>query len=158
MVHTVGIAEMMISKGNGDVLITYSLGSCVGVTLYDPMIRVGGIIHCMLPMAKLDKEKAKKKPCMFTDTGITKLLDDMFKLGVKRRHLVAKVAGGGAPLQTPNSFNIGDRNLVILRKMLWKNDILIAAEDVGGTKPRTMKLCIASGVTTIKFGVCEEEL
>lgn len=158
MVHTVGIAEMMVSKGNGDILITYSLGSCVGLTLYDPVLQVGGIIHCMLPLSKLDEEKSKKKPCMFTDSGITKLLDDVFKLGVKRHNLLAKVAGGGAPLKTPNSFNIGDRNLVVLRKILWKNDILIAAEDVGGTKPRTMKLCIASGVTTIKSGGCEEEL
>ncbi len=158
MVHTVGIAEMMVSQGNGDSLITYSLGSCVGITLYDPVLQVGGLIHCMLPMSKLDREKAEKKPCMFTDTGIIKLLDGMFRLGAKRHNLVVKVAGGGAPLQTPNSFNIGDRNLVVLRKMLWKNDILIAAEDVGGTKPRTMKLCVASGVTTIKFGAREEEL
>ncbi len=158
MVHTVGIAEMMVSQGNGDILITYSLGSCVGITLYDPVLQVGGLIHCMLPTSKLDKEKAEKKPCMFTDTGITKLLDDMFRLGTKRHNLVAKVAGGGAPLKTHNSFNIGDRNLVVLRKMLWKNDILIAAEDVGGTKPRTMKLYVASGVTTIKFGAREEEL
>ena len=158
MVHTVGIAEMMISKGASDILITYSLGSCVGITLSDPALRVGGIIHCMLPMSKLDKEKAKARPCMFMDTGIAKLLDGMFKLGVQRRNLVVKVAGGGAPLNTPNSFNIGDRNLVVLRKMLWKNDILITAEVVVWTKPRTMKLCVASGVTTIKFGRDEEEL
>lgn len=158
MVHTVGIAEMMVAQGNGESLITYSLGSCVGITLYDPVLQVGGLVHCMLPMSKLDKEKAQKKPCMFTDTGIMKLLESMYELGVKRQNLVAKVAGGGSPLKTNNTFNIGDRNVVVLRKMLWKNNILIAAEDVGGTKPRTMTLCIASGVTTIKFGGYEEEL
>lgn len=158
MVHTVGISDMAVSRGNGDVLITYSLGSCVGMTLYDPVLQVGGLIHCMLPRAKLDLEKAKSNPCMFTDTGILKLLDEMFRLGGKRNNMVAKVAGGGAPLGMENSFKIGDRNVVVLRKALWKNNILIAGEDVGGTKPRTMKLCLASGMTTIKSGGREEEL
>jgi chemotaxis protein CheD len=154
----IGISEMQVSSTASDVLITYSLGSCVGLSLFDPQVGVGGLIHCMLPLSRIDKDKAQAKPCMFTDTGIPLLLQTMLDVGAKLDRLVAKVAGGGAPLQDNGVFNIGERNYTVLRKVLWKNNILIAAEDVGGTKPRTMLLHLDSGRTTIKSGGEEVDL
>lgn len=155
---TIGISEMKASNTPGEVLVTYSLGSCVGLSLYDPVVKVGGMVHCMLPLSRLDREKAQAKPCMFTDTGVPALIRAVLDLGGSRTRLVAKVAGGAAPLQDNGVFNIGERNYVVLRKVLWKNDILIAAEDVGGTKARTMYLHVDSGVTIIKSQGQEVEL
>ena len=97
MLQKVGISELKVAKGNGDELITYSLGSCVGLSIYDKKTKVGGLIHCMLPSSSLDKEKAKANPCMFIDTGVFALLKRAIALGAERKKLIAKVAGGAAP-------------------------------------------------------------
>jgi len=156
--HTVGISEMKVSSDPQDVIVTYSLGSCVGLSLYDPNAQVGGLIHCMLPLSRIDAAKAKATPCMFTDTGVPALIQAVLDLGASRKRLVAKVAGGGAPLKDNGIFKIGERNHVVLRKVLWKNNILIAAEDIGGTAARTMYLYMDSGRTVIKSGSEEREL
>lgn len=154
----VGISEMKVSVSDRDVIITYSLGSCIGVTLYDPVARVGGMAHCMLPLSRMEPEKAKKNPSMFTDTGVSALLQALMDLGAQRRRIIAKAAGGAAPLGPDSMFKIGERNYLVLRKVLWKNDILLAAEDVGGTHPRTLSLYMDTGRTTIKTAGSEVEL
>ncbi|MBI5118468.1 chemotaxis protein CheD [Candidatus Poribacteria bacterium] len=158
MNHTVGIAEMKVSKHERDVLVTYSLGSCIGLSLYDPIARVGGMIHCMLPLSKIDPAKAQANPSMFTDTGIVALLQAVFDLGAERRNLVAKAAGCGELLDEKGLFKIGERNYAVLRKILWKNNILISGEDVGGSLPRTMFLHMADGKTVVKTRNGEAEL
>lgn len=155
---TVGISEMKVTSSRADVLVTYSIGSCVGLSVYDPEAGVGGIIHCMLPLSKIDRDKAKTNPDMFTDTGVPRLLQAAFDLGATRERLVAKVAGGAGPLQGKGVFNIGERNCVVLRSVLEKNNIPIAAEDVGGTCARTMSLYTDSGKTTIRSGGLGKEL
>jgi len=147
---TVDISDMKIARSPDDILVTYSLGSCVGLALYDKVARVGGLIHCMLPLSKIDPDKAGLRPFMFVDTGVTRLLGDLFKLGAQRQNLVAKVAGAGSPLGKEETFRIGQRNYTILRKLLWKNNILIDAEDIGGSKARTMYLYMADGLVTVK--------
>jgi len=154
----VDISEMQISDEPGRVLVTYSLGSCLGLSLYDPTRHLGGMIHCMLPLAKQDPEKAAAKPCMFTDSGVQALLQRLFEGGATRKNLVAKVAGCGAPLDDKGHFKIGERNHMVLRKILWKNEILIAGEDIGGKHPRTMYLDIDTGVTLIRTGGEYQEL
>jgi len=155
---TVGISEMRVSKSAEDTLITYSLGSCIGVALYDPDAGVGGLVHCMLPLSRLDPDKAKQNPHMFTDTGVPALIQAVLDKGGTRKRLVAKVAGAASPLNDNGMFKIGERNYTVLRKVLWKNEILIAAEDVGGTIARTLLLNIASGKTSIRTGGKEREL
>ncbi len=150
MAHTIGISEMAVTGGAEDVLITYSLGSCLGISFYDPVAKVGGMIHCMLPLSKVDRDKARQKPAMFVDTGVPALLQQLFELGAKRNRLIVKVAGGARVFDNDDHFKIGERNYTILRKVLWKNSILIAGEDVGGTVARTMSLEMASGMTKIK--------
>ena len=150
MAHTIGISEMAVTDGAEDILITYSLGSCLGISLYDPVVKVGGMIHCMLPLSKVDRDKARDKPAMFVDTGVPALLQQLFELGAKRNRLIVKVAGGARVFDTNDHFKIGERNYTILRKVLWKNSILIDGEEVGGTVARTMSLEMADGTTKIK--------
>ena len=149
---------MKLTDNRDDVLVTYSLGSCVGLTLFDPVAGVGGMIHCMLPLSKIDPDKAKLKPYMFVDTGVAAMLGEMYAMGAQRQNLVAKVAGAGSPLGREETFRIGQRNYTILRKFLWKNNILIDAEDVGGAKARTLYLYMGDGRTTVKSEGKEVEL
>jgi chemotaxis protein CheD len=158
MNRTVGISEMQISQDPGDVLATYALGSCVGVSFYDPQAHVGGLIHCMLPLSRIDPGKAERNPFMYVDTGVPALLQALFNLGAQRKTLIAKVAGGSKIMDANSVFNIGERNHTVLRKVLWKNDILVAGEDVGGTAPRTMYLHMDSGRTILKVSGEEKEI
>lgn len=158
MRYTVGISEMIVASGPDDTLITYSLGSCVGLSLFDPVKRIGGLIHCMLPLSKIDKERAGRSPYMFVDTGVPLLLREMLEKGAEKKRLIAKVAGAAQLLDTQNTFRIGERNMVVLRKLLWKNNILIDAEETGDSIPRTMTLFLADGRTTIRTAGKEREL
>lgn len=149
---------MHVSNAPDDILVTYSLGSCIGLTLYDPVVKVGGMIHCLLPLSKTDEEKAAQNPCMFVDTGVPTLIQAVFDMGAQRKNLIAKVAGGANILDERGMFKIGERNHTVLRKILWKNDILISGEEVGGAVARTMYLYMADGRTMIKSGGDEHEL
>lgn len=158
MKYVVGISEMKVSDRPEDVLITYSLGSCIGLVLYEPRLQIGGLIHCMLPLSKIDPARAIERPCMFTDTGVPQLLGALLDMGAEKRNLIAKVAGAASLLDNNGSFNIGERNQVVLRKILWKNQILIQAEETGGTKARTLSLHLETGVTLLRSGGVEYEL
>ena len=103
----------------------------------------------MLPLSRIDTAKAKANPQMFTDTGVQALLDAVCGLGAKTERLVATVAGAASLLDDRGLFEIGDRNYAVLRRVLWKNDILIAAQAVGGHAPRTMYLHITTGKAAI---------
>jgi len=154
----VGISEYVVSAQPGETLVTYSLGSCVGLVLHDPVARVSGLLHAMLPTAKANPAKAKQNPAAYADTGATALLQAVFDQGATRSNLVARVAGAASQVENENLFRIGERNYAVLRKVLWKNDILIAAEDVGGTSSRTVYVDVTSGRTTIKSEGAVREL
>lgn len=158
MLITVNISDMKVSSNPEDVLVTYSLGSCVGVTLYDPLQKIGGLIHCMLPLSKVDPERAKEVPYMFVDTGLPLMLQTLINMGANKSRIVAKVAGGAVLLDDNGMFRIGERNHIVVRKLLWKNNILISSEDVGGTIARTVYLQINDGKTIIKSAGKEYEL
>ncbi len=147
---TVDIADMVVSNRPGDKLITYSLGSCIGLAVWDPQVRAGGLLHYMLPDSSVSPDKAKDKPFMFADTGIPLLFKSVYKIGGDKKRLIVKVAGGSQMMDSKGVFNIGKRNYMVLRKLLWKNNVIIDAEDVGGFESRTMSLDIATGLVTIK--------
>jgi len=148
--HYVGIAEMHISANPTDVIIAPNLGSCLGVLAFDTKLKIGGMVHCLLPSSTSDPEKATLKPCTYVDTGVTVLLDTLFKKGADRKTLIM-VCVGGASLSDPNGvFEIGKKNFTILRKLLWKNNLLLKAEDIGGECCRTLTLEIATGAVTLK--------
>ncbi|MGC8739728.1 MAG: chemotaxis protein CheD [Candidatus Hydrogenedens sp.] len=158
MLITVNISDMKVSSNPEDVLVTYSLGSCVGVVLYDPLQKIGGLIHCMLPLSKVDPERAREAPYMFVDTGLPLMMQTLINMGADKKRMIAKVAGGAVLLDDNEMFRIGERNHIVVRKLLWKNNILISSEDIGGTLARTMYLYINDGKTTIKSAGKEYEL
>ena len=152
MKQVVGIADMKTSADTKDTLITYALGSCLGIAIHDPVAGVGGLLHIMLPTSTIDAEKAAANPCMFVDTGVPKLFLECYKMGAKKERLVVKVAGGASTAQNEEDdyFQIGKRNFTMLRKLLWKNGVLLKSHDVGGTNSRTMTLDISTGEVSIK--------
>jgi chemotaxis protein CheD len=153
----IGIGEMMVSNDTDDILITYSLGSCVGVSLYDPEIKLGGLIHCQLPMSTANMEQAKAKPSLYVDTGVVALLQEMYNHGAMKSRIICKVAGAGSPLAIEQAqFRIGEKNLAVLKKVLWKNGILIKAEMIGGDTAKTMILDVANGKTLLRVNAREE--
>ena len=155
---TIDIADCQVSADTDQTLVTYSLGSCIGVTIWDPEVRVGGMIHYMLPESSLSPEKAKARPAMFADTGIPLLFRSVYKLGAIKKRVIVKVAGGSQLLDDNGTFAIGKRNYVMLRKIFWKNGILIDNEHVGGSLSRTLRLNIETGRVTIKTRQGEIEL
>lgn len=158
MVRTIDIADCQVSADTDQTLVTYSLGSCIGVTIWDPEVRVGGMIHYMLPESTLSPEKAKARPAMFADTGIPLLFRSVYKLGAIKKRVIVKVAGGSQLLDDNGTFSIGKRNYVMLRKIFWKNGVLIDNEHVGGSISRTLRLNIETGRVTIKTRQGEIEL
>ncbi len=154
----VGISDMLTSRNPEDVLITYSLGSCIGVTAYDPMTRVGGMIHYMLPLSNISPDKAALRPAMFADTGVPALLNELFALGAAKNRIIVKAVGGAQLMDQHKLFNIGERNFLILRKILWKNNILIKSSDVGGMISRTLRFELETGRVIVKSSKGDVEL
>jgi len=146
----VDIADLAVSAEPDTVLVTYSLGSCIGLTLWDPVTHAGGLLHYMLPESQLCPDKARNNPGMFCDTGVPKLFRAMYELGAVKNRLVVKVAGGSQLLDDNGTFNIGKRNYLALRKIFWKNGVMIDAESVGGSVSRTMRLNITTGEVVIR--------
>jgi chemotaxis protein CheD len=120
------------------------------LTVWDPAVRVGGMLHYMLPDSQLSPEKARRSPGMFCDTGVPMLFRTAYELGAAKHRLIVKVAGGSQLLDEAGIFNIGKRNYLALRKLLWKNGVLISAESVGGSLSRTLKLNVATGEVSVK--------
>ena len=158
MNRVVDIADMVVTGNMQDILVTHSLGSCIGVTIWDPQIRVGGMIHYMLPTSTISPDKARANPAMFADTGIPALFRAAYELGAAKKRIIVKVAGGSSLLGDQGIFNIGKRNYVALRQIFWNNGVLIDAEDVGGSCSRTLKLNVSTGKVTVKKCDGEVEL
>jgi len=146
----VGIADMAVSNNPGIILTTYSLGSCLGVAVFDPVARVGGLLHAMLPDSSLDPAKAAANPAMFLDTGVPALIRTVCDLKGEVRRLKVYLAGGAQIMDSTGFFNIGKRNYRAVIDLLAHNQIKIEAEHVGGFVNRTMHLSIATGGVSLK--------
>jgi len=146
----VGIADMKVSKKPGDTLITYSLGSCIGVVIWDPQTKVGGLLHYMLPDPGPDKTKAQLKPFMFASSGVPALFKAAYALGADKNRMIVKVVGGSQVMDSAGIFNIGKRNYEILTRMFTKNGIRISKEDIGGNCNRTVSLDVGTGAILLK--------
>ncbi len=145
----VDISDLQVTDDPEASLVTYALGSCIAVIVHDPVKKAGGMIHYMLPLSSTSAEKAAVKPAMFADTGIPLLFNQMYDMGCNKKDLIVKVAGGGAINDVNGTFRIGKRNYTVLRKMFWKAGVMIAAQDVGGSKSRTVKLSVDTGQVII---------
>ncbi len=153
MNQIVQVADLKVSTCRDDVLITYALGSCLGITAYDPVACVGGMLHVMLPLSTINPERAEENPYTFVDTGVPRLFIECYKAGARKERLVVRVAGGANTRGNEDSdfFEIGKRNFTILRKLLWKNDVPLHSQEVGGGDSRTMSLSMATGDVTLKI-------
>jgi len=154
----VNVSDCRISRNLVDVLATYSLGSCIGVCLYDPMVHVGGMLHYQLPNSTMDPDRAKDKPFMFADSGMNIMVKKLVSMGAVKKRMRVKIAGGSTMDTGPKGFDIGKRNYLAIRKILWKNGMFIDAEDVGGNSPRNMYMNIANGGVTIRSNSLEKDL
>lgn len=141
---SVGIADMKMTRQEG-VLITYALGSCIGVSFYDPMIKLGALLHIMLP----EKSGAKDGNVFkFADTGIRETLRKLTAFGGSKSRMVCKIAGGAKMFEMKGSGglgNIGERNSQNVKRILMAEGLRVTSEDVGANYARTMLLDVATG-------------
>lgn len=141
----VGMADMVVSDDISAQLVTYSLGSCVGVSIYDPVAKVGGLLHAMLPDSTLNLVRAAARPYMFVDTGLPAMFHAVYALGGVKSRIVVKLCGGAEFLDTGKIFRIGQRNVEATLAMLGRNGVSIAASETGGSESRTVRLDLANG-------------
>lgn len=147
----VNVSDAKCSNDKSVTLTTYSLGSCIGVTLYDPVASVGGMLHFQLPSAGADAKRAQEVPLMFADTGMDLLMREMAAMGAIKQRMKARIAGGAQMFEDNGVFAIGRRNHAAIRKILWQHGMLLAAENVGGNMPRTMYMTIKDGAVKLKI-------
>lgn len=145
----VGVADMKTGKESGHI-ITHALGSCIGLTVWDPVTHVGGMLHYMLAQPN-DRAKAEKSPYMYAVSGVPALFREVYRMGGTKERLIVCAAGGSEILDDKVGFGIGKRNHTILRKLFWKNGIVLHAEDTGGTCARHLTLDLATGSVTVRI-------
>lgn len=154
----INVSDAKVSGDPSDVLVTYSLGSCIGVCLYDPATNIGGLLHYQLPDSKMDPEKARSMPFMFADTGMKIMVDKLISMGAKKNRMRVRIAGGASMKNGPKGFDIGKRNHLAFRKIMWKNGMFVDSEDVGGFSPRNVYMDMADGAVTVKCNGVEKQL
>lgn len=146
----VGMADFKIGY-NPDSLISYGLGSCIGIALYDASTRVGGLAHIMLPDST--QARSAENPAKFADTALPLMLDEMIKNGAVKSRLTAKIAGGAQMFTFTNAtdvMRVGERNAEAVRLLLKKMGIRIIADDTGGNYGRTVELKLDNGVYRVR--------
>ena len=145
----VGIADMKMAKEDG-MLVTYALGSCIGICLYDPLPKLGALVHIMLP---LNLETGRTHPLKYADTGIRDTLRQMVLRGANTSRITAKIAGGAKMFDVSGSSslgNIGQRNIESVRIVLKKEGVRLLKEDVGGSVARTLLFDVSNGIGCVR--------
>jgi len=151
-IRSVSIGELIVSKSADDVLVAYGLGSCVAICLYDPVSKVAGMLHALLPDSA-GKNSDNNAPAKFVDQGVPLLLDQIKGMGAVRSRLVVILSGGAQMLTAPgftNTLNIGERNVKAAQDLLKSSGFRIKAQDTGGSSGRTVKLYGATGQVTVR--------
>ena len=154
----VGIGDMKLTRTEGRI-ITYALGSCIGITFYDPVLRLGALLHIMLPERNNHGDSNVFK---YADSGIRETLRKLSAFGMVKRRVVVKIAGGAKMFEISGNSdfgNIGLRNTQSVKKILLEEGIPVVAEDTGGAHARTMVMDVVNGSVTIRtFGRPERHL
>lgn len=146
----VGVADMVIGSVEDGQIVTYALGSCIGLTAYDPVARVGGLLHFMLPQPSAKSEPKELKQFMYATTGMPRMFRRLVERGAVQSRLILTAAGGAEILAGATQMAIGKRNRTMMRKVLWKMNMKLVAEDTGGSVARTMSLELDSGEVCIR--------
>ncbi len=158
MRHIVGVADYKVASDPGDMIVTHALGSCLGIAAYDPINKVGGLFHVMLPTATVNPDKALSNPFMFVDSGLPLFFRELYARGAEKKNIVVKIAGGAALRAKRDFFAIGKRNYMIACKLFSKNGIMIQGEDIGGGNSRTMYMELKTGRVWVASGGQETDL
>jgi chemotaxis protein CheD len=141
----VGVGDCKVTGDPAAELVTYALGSCIAVSVWDPVSKASGLLHFMLPESSVDPGGGSDRPFRYADTGTPLLFRRTYEAGGEKRRLVVRIAGGAAVVDDGGVFSIGKRNYAALKKLLWKAGVLIHGEAVGGTVSRTVRLEAGSG-------------
>lgn len=150
--HVVGIGEFAVSTGTDDVLVTHALGSCIAVCIWDPATLVAGLLHLLLPDSRINPQRAREQPAAFADTGIPLLFQSAYAKGLQKNRCLVRLVGGAEVAGSGATFDIGKRNILAAKNILWRNGVLIKGEDVGGKAVRTVNLFAADGRVQITSG------
>jgi len=157
----IGMSQMEVTSKPGTVLSAPSLGSCIGLALYDPVSKVAGMVHIVLPdSTKLTK--VNEPPGKYADTAVPEIIKKMIAMGSNKNTLIIKIAGGAQMFtlqQGSNVLNIGFRNALAVKAALTKEGLIVKTTETGGNKGRTFKIDVQTGVFTVKIiGQDEVEL
>jgi chemotaxis protein CheD len=152
MRYNVGIGELAVSGNAPDMIVTHALGSCIAVCLWDPLANVAGLLHYLLPDSKINVLRAQTQPATFADTGIPLLLQQAFAMGAQKSRMTIRLVGGAEVAGGGGSFNVGKRNLLAARNLLWRQGIMIKGEAVGGSVARTVHLDVGAGRIRVTSG------
>ncbi len=153
-----GIGETKVSADKGDIIKTYALGSCVALLIYDKQKNIAGLVHIALPNSSVDIEKARNMPGHFADTGVPYLIEKMKQFGALKQNVWIKLIGGSNVMDPNLLFDIGKRNTLAIKKILWQNNLGPIAEDVGGDYSRTVTMVVENGDIIVSSGKKEWKL
>jgi chemotaxis protein CheD len=157
--QVVGIGELAVSATRDVTIATHAVGSCIAVCIFDPVAAVAGMLHFLLPESAINPARAARHPAVFADTGIPLLFQTAYSYGLLKPRAIVKLVGGAEMPHTSGAwFNTGQRNLLAARNLLWRNGVLVAAQDVGGTDARTVHLSVAGGRLQVFRGRLQKEL
>lgn len=148
----VGIGQMAVSRDPDEALVAYGLGSCIGMAVYDPLSKVAGMVHVLLPASE-GREPDEREPARYADIAVARLMAAMQQAGALRGRLEVKIAGGAAVLGRANAekFKIGERNAEAILDQLRRLGLRPVAQDVGGTQGRTLELHVATGRSFVRL-------
>lgn len=146
----VGVADAAVGCARDGRIVTYALGSCIGLTAYYPVAKVGGMLHYLLPQPGAGAETEDVSAAMYGSTGVPMLVDRLTSRGAEASRLVLVAAGAAEILAGGSTMAIGKRNHAMLRKVLWRLGLELAASDVGGDQARTLRLDLADGAVRVR--------
>jgi chemotaxis protein CheD len=142
----VGVGDLAVSNSPDDLIVTHALGSCVAVCVFDPIARVAALLHFMLPDSNINEERGRERPATFADTGIPLLFQTAYRFGLEKPRAVVKLVGGAEIAGIGQEFfKTGRRNALAAKQVLWRNGVLVNAEDTGSNVARTVHFTVHDG-------------
>jgi chemotaxis protein CheD len=154
----VGVGDLGVGRTADAQIVTYALGSCIGVAVFDPVAKIGGMLHFMLPQPAEGSADGRERPALYATTGLPLLFQRLQQAGAVRERCVVCAAGGAEIIGAAGAFAIGKRNRTILRKLCWKDGTALAAEDVGNDFARTLVLSLVDGAVRVRAQGAERVL
>ncbi|MBF0197832.1 MAG: chemotaxis protein CheD [Planctomycetes bacterium] len=152
----VDVGDMKTSNHPDEMIRTYALGSCIGMTAYDPKLKLGALLHYKLPREM--GQKTKQNPYSFGNTGIPLLLNTMLEMGAQKKTLQLFICGAAKEIEGKCIFDVGLKNYQLCSRLLKKNGYHLNGMDIGGQEARTMSLYLDTGKVTIMRKKKEEEM